>query len=69
MVAQTKNEIRDISGIRNSLELQLGRQKGGYGDPVFGSVQLRDKLFQKLQQQQALGHNLILPDAICILGK
>ena len=53
MVAQTKNEIRDVSGIRNSPALQLGRQKGGYGDPVFGSVQLRDKLFQKLQQQQA----------------
>lgn len=53
MVAQTKNEIRDVSGIRNSPMLQLGRQKGGYSDPVFGSVRLRDKLMQKLQQQQA----------------
>lgn len=54
MVAQTKNEIRDISGIRSSPILQLGRQKGGYSDPVFSSVQLRNKLVQKLRQQQAV---------------
>ena len=52
-VEQTKNAIRDVCGIRNSPTLQQGQLRGGHSDPVFVSVQLRDKLTKKLKQQQA----------------
>ena len=52
-VEQTKNAIRDVCGIRNFPTLQQGQLRGGHSDPVFVSVQLRDKLAKKLKQQQA----------------
>ena len=52
-VEQTKNAIRDVCGIRNSPTMQHGLLRGGHSDPVFVSVQVRDKLTKKLKQQQA----------------
>ena len=51
-VEQTKMSIRDVAGIHSFPGTSLRRAQGGHGDPVFGAVQLREKLMKKLKQQQ-----------------
>ena len=52
-VEQTKMTIRDVAGIHSFPGTSVRRPQGSHSDPVFGAVQLREKLMQKLQQQQA----------------
>ena len=51
-VEQTKMSIRDVAGIHSFPGTSTRRAQGSHGDPVLGAVQLREKLMQKLKQQQ-----------------
>ena len=51
-VEQTKKSIQDVAQIRSFSGTAIRRPQGGHGDPVFGAVQLREKLMKKLKQQQ-----------------
>ena len=52
VVRDTRHIIQNAIGLRSGAHLGLGVRKGGYADPVAEAIRLRERLHEKLVQQE-----------------